>query len=56
MKTEVLCGQCIIILRNAYDITERGRREKITCGNCGKRRYGCKCDIDPIAKRKTNNR
>ena len=28
-----------------YRVTELGRREKITCSQCNKRRYGCRCVI-----------
>lgn len=53
MKQKYLCGQCMILLRNAYTVTEFGRREKITCDHCGKRRYGCRCEIAAKAKKKS---
>ncbi len=52
MKTTYLCGQCMILLREAFDVAEHGRREKITCENCGKRRYGCKCEVTQKPKGK----
>ena len=50
LKERVLCGKCVALLRGAYKVVEFGRREKISCDNCGKRRYGCRCRIENIGK------
>lgn len=44
MEVEI-CGRCVAMMRGSFAVQELGRREKITCGNCGKRRYGCRCII-----------
>lgn len=41
----VLCGRCIHVMKNQYIISETKRRKKITCENCGHRRYGVACKI-----------
>ena len=40
-----ICGACVALLRESFKVTELGRREKITCSQCNKRRYGCRCII-----------
>lgn len=40
-----ICGACVAMLRESFKVTELGRREKITCSQCNKRRYGCRCVI-----------
>lgn len=41
-----LCGACVHILsENHYKVVEHGRRTKITCSLCGKKRFGTTCTI-----------
>ena len=52
VKERNLCGKCAALLREAFKVTELGRREKLLCDNCGKRHYGCKCRIEQKEKGK----
>ena len=42
MKTAELCGKCAAMIADAYDVRRvaGGRDCKVTCAQCGKRRYG----------------
>lgn len=45
IKKVPLCGVCIHKMENAYKVTEVSRREKVTCEQCKKKRYGALCEI-----------
>ena len=47
MIKRTLCGQCIALMKDTYNITENGRREKCTCDHCKKRKFGAECSIVP---------
>lgn len=44
-----LCGTCAELLRRGYDLKKiaGGVDNKITCDNCGKRRYGATYEVTP---------
>lgn len=46
-----LCGQCIALARDAYQVTETSRLQKLTCAICGKRRYGAECILEKKEKK-----
>ena len=45
MKKE-MCGPCAIKLAETKDVKKiANRREKITCSECGRRRYGAEYEV-----------
>lgn len=45
-KRVIICSQCIALAKDSYSVTESTRRQKVTCGICGKRRYGAECILE----------
>jgi hypothetical protein len=45
--TKELCGKCAALLREGFDIKRVGGGvdNKITCSNCGRRRYGATYEV-----------
>lgn len=55
MKRE-LCIPCAVKLAGAYDVREtRHHRDKITCAECGRRRYGNEYTIGQKSEKGTDN-
>lgn len=50
--TKVLCKPCVISLQEKCKIVKHvgGRTEKITCDECGRRRYGSTYEVDSCDK------
>ncbi len=42
MKKMELCGKCAALMADAYELRKvaGGADNKVTCANCGRRRYG----------------
>lgn len=53
-KRVLLCGQCRELLKGQkVDLIQTGgRSDKITCDNCGKRRYGTEYEIEVVRTRR----
>ena len=49
-----LCGRCAALMAEDYDVRRiaGGRDCKVTCAQCGKRRYGGKYEIGRKCSRK----
>lgn len=48
-----LCSRCINICRECgFPVQEHGPRIKVTCYQCGKRRYGAMCVVSGKEKTK----
>ncbi len=50
MKRKIdLCGPCAVLMGEAYDLRRvaGGVNHKVTCGRCGKRRYGATYELVP---------
>lgn len=45
-KRVMLCSQCIVLAKDAYQVVEVSRRQKVDCAHCGKRRYGAECVLE----------
>jgi hypothetical protein len=45
--TKELCGECAALLREGFDVKRVGGGvdNKITCSNCGRRRYGATYEV-----------
>ncbi len=52
MRKMDLCGRCAALMSNTYDLRKvaGGADNKVTCANCGRRRYGGTCET--AAKRR----
>jgi len=48
-----LCGICAALLGNAYSVCKvsGGADNKVTCANCGKRRYGASYEVKKAPRR-----
>lgn len=51
-----LCKPCMMKLKSEGKIVVPvyGRSEKVTCAECGRRRFGCSYDIAEIAAKTSN--
>lgn len=51
-KTRDLCGACVEMLREGYDLKRvaGGVDNKITCAHCGRRRYGATYTMEKKSK------
>lgn len=51
MKRE-LCGKCAALLREGFQVKRvtGGVDNKVTCSNCGKRRYGATYELEKKSK------
>lgn len=45
-KQLTLCGVCIAKFKDhGAKVTEHGRRDKVVCDECGKRKFGTLCEV-----------
>jgi len=53
VKEMDLCGICAALLGNAYSVRKvsGGVDNKVTCANCGKRRYGASYEVKKMPRR-----
>lgn len=51
-----LCGRCIALARDAYQVTESTGWRKVDCAHCGKRRYGAECALGRKEKKDDQER
>lgn len=54
-KNVDLCGKCAALLREGFDLKQvaGGVNNKITCSNCGRRRYGATYELKKKSKSNT---
>ncbi len=53
MRKMDLCGQCAALMADTYDLRKvaGGADNKVTCANCGRKRYGGTYEITPKSRR-----